>query len=82
MKLLTAMVCAAVAWPVMPFERLVPYAPDPEKLARETGTWFHLKKDLWTETVRADCQWWGKLLAFVIIVQFSLIGYLALKVLT
>lgn len=77
MKLLLAMFCAAVAWPVMPCERLKPYAPDPAKLAREKGSWFHLQKDLWTETLRADCQWWGKLLAFVIVAQSVAIAFLA-----
>jgi hypothetical protein len=34
---------------------------------------YHDLKNLWTELVRADAQWFGKFLAFVIMVQMALL---------
>ena len=62
-----AFICAATAFPAMLFERFKPLAPDPMKIAFDPGrSWYHNYKNLWTETLRADCQWHGKFLAFVI----------------
>ena len=78
MKLFIAFLCAATAFPAMPFERAWPYAPAPDKIAREPGTTsYHFYKNIWTESVRADCQWMGKFLAFVICVQALIIFYMA-----
>ena len=67
MRLLFAFICAATAFPAMLFERFKPFAPDPMRIAFDLGwSWYHNYKNLWTETLRADCQWWGKFLAFVI----------------
>ena len=67
MRLLFAFICAATAFPAMLFERFKPLAPDPMRIAFDLGrSWYYNYKNLWTETLRADCQWWGKFLAFVI----------------
>ena len=67
MRLIISFICAASAFPLMLFERFKPLAPDPMKIAFDTGrSAYHNYKNLWTETLRADCQWWGKFLAFVI----------------
>ena len=51
----------------MLFERLKPLAPDPRRVAFEPErSFYHNYKNLTTETLRADCQWWGQFLAFVI----------------
>jgi hypothetical protein len=69
MKLALAFLCAATAFPAMLFERLAPIGPEPHLIAGEPDrTFYHNSKNIWTETLRADEQWWGKLLAFVICV--------------
>lgn len=71
MNQLIAFLCAAVAFPAMIATKKErwPAPPPPEKIAwQHDGTWFHNLKNLWTETIRADCEWWGKFLAFAICV--------------
>ena len=68
MKLAFAFLCAATAFPAMLFERFKPLAPDPMKIAFDPGrSFYHNYKNLWTETLRADYQWWGKFLAFAVV---------------
>jgi len=70
MKLIVAFLCAALGFTVQWREQWGPAKPKPERIAWEHDrSWFHNLKNLWTETLRADCEWWGKFLAFVIIVQ-------------
>jgi len=53
----------------MLFERLKPLAPPAHKIAWDaTETWYHNYKNLTTETLRADCQWWSKFLAFALVI--------------
>ena len=66
--MIVSLLCAASAFPVMLFERFKPLAPDPMKIAFDPGrSAYHNYKNLWTETLRADCQWWGKFLAFTVV---------------
>jgi hypothetical protein len=68
MNLALAFLCAATAFPAMLFERFKPLAPDPMKIAPDPGrSFYHNYKNLWTETLRADCQWHGKFLAFAVV---------------
>lgn len=73
LALVVAGICAAIAWPVIGFkdERRetgwLPRPPDQAKLDAEKGSWFHRKKNLWVDSVRRDAEWWGKFLAFVIL---------------
>ncbi len=68
MRLIVSLLCAASAFPVMLFERFKPLAPDPMKIAFDPGrSAYHNYKNLWTKTLRADCQWWGKFLAFAVV---------------
>ena len=61
--------CAATAFPLMLFERVFPYRPEPERIEWEDDkTWYHNYKNIWTESVRADSQWYGKMLAFLAVV--------------
>lgn len=78
LELIVAGVCAAISFPRIGFKpqrralglRWFPIPPDQAELDAEQGSWFHLKKDLWVNSVRADAEWWGKLLAHVIACQF------------
>lgn len=76
MKLLIAFLCAASAFPAMiatPKERW-PKKPAPMKIAWDAEeSWYHNTKNFWTETVRADCEWWGKLLAHIIVILIVVI---------
>lgn len=68
MKLAFAFLCSASAFPLMLFERVKPYAPGPMRIAFDPGrTFYHNYKNLTTEYVRADAQWWSKFLGFVIV---------------
>lgn len=59
----------------MLFERLKPLAPSPMKVAFDPGrSFYHNYKNLATETLRADCQWFSKFLAFVIVALAVLAG--------
>ena len=76
MRLLFAFLCSASAFPAMLFERVKPCAPDPMRIAFDPGrTFYHNYKNLSTEYVRADSQWWSKFLAFVI-VALAIVGVL------
>lgn len=76
LHLVIAVVCCAISFPVIGFKDnpdrkehgWLPIPPDQAKLDAETGTWFHLKKDLLVNSVRKDAEWWGKFLSFVIVV--------------
>lgn len=67
-RLIFAFLCSATAFPAMLFERVLPNKPDPMKIAFDPGrSWYHNFKNVTSETLRADCQWWSKCLAFVIV---------------
>lgn len=77
MKLVLAFFCAALGFTVQWREQWLPAKPLPESVAWQSKrSWFHNMKNLWTETIRADCEWWGKCLAFVICVQTTITGAL------
>lgn len=72
LHLVIAVVCCAIAFPVIGFKEKrngswLPNPPDQAKLDAETGTWFHLKKDLLVNSVREDAEWWAKFLSFVLV---------------
>jgi len=75
MRLLFAFLCSATAFPAMLFERLLPNKPDPMKVAFDPGrSWYHNYKNITSETVRADCQYFSKFFAFVIVALAVLAG--------
>ena len=51
-------------WPLMLAERFIPFRPDLSKGRR--GSWAHAGKNWWTESFRADAQWWSKLARFLV----------------
>ena len=52
----------------MLFERFKPLAPDPMRVAFEPErSFYHNYKNLTTETLRADCQYFSKALPFGIV---------------
>lgn len=57
------------AFPAMLFERTLPLLPVAERFTKdmEGRSWYHFLKNVWTELIRADAQWWGKFLAFLIL---------------
>lgn len=64
-----AFICSAVSFPAMLFERPFPVLPSAERLAWEhERTWFHNLKNITTEFLRADSQWWSKFLSFCVLV--------------
>lgn len=66
MKLPLAMLCSAVAFPAMLFERFCPISVDPEAVAwQPERSFYHNMKNQTTEAVRADAQWWSKFLCFL-----------------
>lgn len=78
LDLLIAAACCAISFPVIglkdnPERRehgWLPIPPDQRKLDAERmkpgSNWFHLKKDLLVNSVRADPEWWGKFLPFCV----------------
>ena len=69
-ELIIASACCAISFPVIGFKEerhrsWLPRLPDQAKLNAEEGTWFHLKKNLLVDTVRADCEWWTKFICFM-----------------
>lgn len=69
MKLFIAFLCAAIGFTTQWREQCLPAPPSAESIAwKPHRSWFHNMKNLWTETIRADAEYWGKLLAFVIVV--------------
>lgn len=64
-----AMLCSAISFPAMLFERAVPRMPPVERLKWEDDeSWFHNLKNITTEFVRADPQWWSKFLCALVLV--------------
>lgn len=64
-----AMLCSAVSFPAMLFERALPRMPPVERLKWDDDeSWFHNLKNISTEFMRADPQWWSKFLCFCILV--------------
>lgn len=60
-----AMTCSAIGFTVQWREQWLPDKPTPEALAPEhPGSWFHRMKNITTEWVRADPEWWSKFLCF------------------
>ena len=76
MKLAVAFLISALSFPGQFNGEFPPKPPAPEKIAWEDGSWFHNMKNLTTETVRADAEFWSKALLFVILVQFVIIVWL------
>ena len=75
-----AFVCSALAFPAVVAARAIAGVPAAERLAWELdGTWFDNLKNIWTELIRADPQWWGKCLAFIILSLIATNIYLLLK---
>lgn len=88
-NLLIPFLCSALSFPLMPFERKKknghygPIPPENEKLvmeipndARVGGSimaWYHNMKNISTEYIRADCQYWSKFLSFIILIQLILL---------
>lgn len=71
LKLFAAFLCCAVSGTVQWREQLVPRRPPPERVVWDpTRSWFHNMKNEWSESLRANCEYWGKHLALVIVVQF------------
>ena len=65
LELVIASICCAISFPVIGFKEernksWLPRPPDQAKLDAEEGSWFHRKKDLLVNSVRADSEWWGK----------------------
>jgi transposase len=68
-RLAVAFFCAALGFTVQWREQWLPASPAPERIAWEHDrSWFHNMKNLWTENIRADCEWWGKFFAFTTVV--------------
>ena len=68
MRLAVSFFCAAAAFAVQWREQWVPAKPSADRIAWEHDrSWFHNMKNLWTETVRADCEYWGKALSFAVV---------------
>lgn len=65
--------CCAIAFPVIGFKdvRKGSWLPLPltdaqqAAIDNEKGTWFHRKKNLWVDRVRADSEWYGKFMPHV-----------------
>jgi hypothetical protein len=73
MKIFVAFLISALSFPGQFFGEFPPKAPDPERIEWEADrSWFHNTKNLATETVRADCEFWQKCFGFVILAQFIL----------
>lgn len=69
MRIIIALLCSAVAFPAMLFERPLPLPPPASAIAWQQGrSWFHNMKNLSSESLRADCQWWSKALCFAVLV--------------
>lgn len=64
-----AFLSSAVSFPAMLFERALPRPPDPDKIKWEEGSLYHNLKNQTTEYVRADAQYWSKLLWFIIFTE-------------
>lgn len=69
-SLALAMVCSAVGFTVQWREQWLPARPDPAALVPEhSGSWFHYLKNITTEWVRADAEWWSKFFCFLLLVE-------------
>lgn len=67
-----AALCSAVAFPAMLFERVFPLAPSLERLKWEDDrSYFHNLKNITTEFLRADPQWWSKFLSFALCISVT-----------
>lgn len=73
MTVIAGFLLAALSFPLMPMKRWLPRRPPAERVAWEDGyTWTHYAINLWVEWLRADPQWWGKCLAFLLVVAVIL----------
>lgn len=73
MKLLAAFFLSGVSFPGQFFGEFPPKAPDPERIEWEKDrSRFHNMKNLTSETVRADVEFWSKCFLFVILAQLLL----------
>jgi hypothetical protein len=66
-RIALALLCSAISFPAMLFERLLPQWPAPGLLETE-GSFFHKAKNVTTECFRRDAQWWSKASAFAVLV--------------
>lgn len=72
-----ALLCSAVAFPAMLFERALPYLPPAQKLKWDDDrSAFHNLKNISTEFFRADPQWWSKCVSFCVLVLLITIAIL------
>ncbi len=72
--LIIAGICSAVSFPAMViYERRLPHldrmADAWERLGDGQGSIFHDLKNLSTEAVRSDAQWWSKALWFAVVIS-------------
>lgn len=69
MTLIAGFLLAALSFPLMPMKRWLPRKPIPDLVERDPSeAWTHHAINVWVESVRADPQWWGKCLAFLLVV--------------
>lgn len=65
-----AMLASAIGFTVQLREQWGPRRPDPSALVPEhPGSWFHYLKNVTTEWVRADSEWWSKFFCFWLLVE-------------
>jgi hypothetical protein len=69
-----AWLASALGFTVQWREQWLPARPDPAALVPEhPGSWFHFLKNVTTECVRADPEWWSKFFCFLTVLEFLLI---------
>lgn len=75
-----AILASAISFPAMLLERLQPRWPSSEDLLKnmpagaEFTQPYHYLKNITTECVRADAQWWSKCLAFISITPWLILA--------
>jgi hypothetical protein len=79
MKLIIAFILSALSFPGQ-IKEFPPHQPAPERIEWEVDrSWTHNFKNLTTETVRADTEFWSKAFLFVIMLEFAAIVVLLAK---
>lgn len=79
MKLIIAFILSALSFPGQ-IKEFPPHQPAPERIAWEADrSWTHNMKNLTSETVRADVEFWSKGMLFVIMLEFATIVVLLAK---
>lgn len=68
-----ALLASALSFTVQWREQWLPARPNPAAFVPEhPGSWFHYLKNISTEWVRADPEWWSKFLSFIALVGVAL----------